>query len=415
MTQADMTPPAGALAGLTVLDLTRVIAGPMAAQSLGDLGADVIKIERKGEGDDVRRVGPPWMATAQPLDQPESTYFQAVNRNKRSVAIDFGVPEGAEVLRRLATKADILIENYRPGTLARYGLGYEELKALNPGLIYCALTGFGQTGPYADRSGYDYLIQGMGGVMSVTGPSDGEPGAGPTRVGIPLVDIFAGMNATIGILAALRHRERTGRGQFVDISLFDSQVAAMLNGASAWLNAGVHLGRTGNDHPSAAPYGVYEASDGHVIIATFNDREFVRLADALGHPEWKTDPRFATNGARVANRPLIKAAVAQIIGTQTRDHWVRILNAATVSCGPINDMGDIALDPHVIAREMIVSLHHPAFGEVRTPASPHRLSETPPAYRRAPPLMGEHTREVLGEILGLDVAAIDALKSRGAI
>ncbi|VTO17170.1 Formyl-coenzyme A transferase [Brevundimonas vancanneytii] len=307
MTATEIAPPP--LSGLRVLDLTRVVAGPFAAQTLGDLGADVIKVERKGEGDDVRRVGPPWMKNADGEDLEESTYFQSVNRNKRSIALDFSVPEGADALRRLAAISDILIENYRPGTLSRYGLGYEDLRAVNPRLIYCAVSGFGQDGPYAERSGYDYLIQGMGGVMSVTGPRDGEAGAGPVRVGIPLVDIFAGMNATIGILAALQHRHRTGQGQLVDISLFDSQLSSLLNTASAWLNAGTVLGRTGNDHPSAAPYGVYEASDGHVIIATFNDREFYRLADALGRPEWRTDSRFATNGGRVENRAAIKAAV----------------------------------------------------------------------------------------------------------
>lgn len=401
-----------ALGGVRVLDLTRVVAGPLAAQSLGDLGAEVIKVERRGEGDDVRRVGPPWMPRA---EGEESTYFQSVNRNKRSIAIDFATPEGAETLRRLAAVSDVLIENYRPGTLDRYGVGYEALRRINPRLVYCAVSGFGQAGPYAGRSGYDYLIQGMGGAMSVTGAPDGEPGATPTRVGIPLVDIFAGMNATIGVLAALRRRETTGEGQFVDISLFDSQVSGLLNGASAWLNGGVTLGRTGNDHPSAAPYGVYEARDGHVIIATFNDREFIRLADALGRPEWKADPRFSTNGARVVHRTQIKAAVAEVIRTEERAHWVEVLNAARVSCGPINDMSDIERDPHVEVREMIVRQTHPRLGEVRTIASPLRLSESPPTYRRPPPLMGEHTDEVLRDVLGLDDAALETLRQAEAI
>ncbi|QBQ49580.1 MULTISPECIES: CaiB/BaiF CoA transferase family protein [Brevundimonas] len=413
MTATEIAPPP--LSGLRVLDLTRVVAGPFAAQTLGDLGADVIKVERKGEGDDVRRVGPPWMKNADGEDLEESTYFQSVNRNKRSIALDFSVPEGADALRRLAAISDILIENYRPGTLSRYGLGYEDLRAVNPRLIYCAVSGFGQDGPYAERSGYDYLIQGMGGVMSVTGPRDGEAGAGPVRVGIPLVDIFAGMNATIGILAALQHRHRTGQGQLVDISLFDSQLSSLLNTASAWLNAGTVLGRTGNDHPSAAPYGVYEASDGHVIIATFNDREFYRLADALGRPEWRTDSRFATNGGRVENRAAIKAAVGDIIRTQPRAWWVETLNAAKVSCGPINAMSDLEHDPHVEARSMIVALDHPSLGAVRTVASPLRLSRSPVAYRRAPPLMGEHTQEVLAGLLGLGPEAMAALSDKGAI
>lgn len=398
-----------------MLDLTRVVAGPFATQTFGDLGADVLKIERKGEGDDCRRVGPPWMKGVDGSDTDESTYFQAVNRNKRSLAIDFGNPQGAALVRRLASRCDILVENYRPGTLDKYGLGYPSLAADNPALIYCAISGFGQSGPYADRSGYDYLVQGMGGVMSVTGARDGEPGAGPTRVGIPLVDIMAGMNASIGILAALHHRDRTGQGQFIDVSLFDAQVSALLNTASAWLNAGAVLGRTGNDHPSAAPYGVYEASDGHIIIATFNDREFQRLADVLEHPEWKSDPRYATNGARVANRPAIKSDISAIIARETRAFWVEKLNAATVSCGPINDMTDLARDPHVMAREMIVSTNHPELGEVRTPASPHRLSATPADYRRAPPKLGEHTESVLREVLGSSEDELATLRAAGAI
>lgn len=403
------------LTGVRVLDMTRVVAGPLATQTLGDLGADVIKVERRGEGDDVRRVGPPWIKDAEGRDLEESTYFASVNRNKRSIAIDFAVPAGADILRRLAAASDVVIENYRPGTLARYGLDYEALAALNPRLIYCAVSGFGQDGPYAGRSGYDYLIQGMGGVMSVTGPRDGEPGASPTRVGVPLVDIFAGMNATIGILAALQHRERTDEGQFVDISLFESQIAALLNGASAWLNGGTVLGRTGNDHPSAAPYGVYEAADGHVIIATFNDREFQRLADALGHPEWKADPRFSTNAARVAHRTEIKAAVGAVIGTRAREHWVARLNAAKVSCGPINDMSDIEHDPHVVARDMIIRQEHPDLGSIRTMASPLRLSASPVSYRLPPPLMGEHTAAVLSDVLKLEDAELESLRRKGAI
>ncbi len=326
----------GALAGIRVLDMTRVIAGPYAAQIFGDLGADVIKIERQGEGDDVRRVGPPWMKDANGNDTSESTYFQAVNRNKQSVTIDFSQPEGAQLLRDLAAKADVLIENYRPHTLEKYGLGYADLKAINPRLIYCSLSGFGQTGPYAERSGYDYLIQAMAGLMSVTGLPDGEPGAGPLRVGIPIADIFAGLYCVIGVLAALNHRNNTGLGQSIDVSLLESQLAGMLNVFSAWFNSGVELGRTGNDHPSAAPYGVYPVDDGYILVATFNDREFVRLAKALGHPEWSSDERFATNGARVANRPLLKQLVTESLRGKGMIEWVEELNKATVSCGPLN-------------------------------------------------------------------------------
>jgi crotonobetainyl-CoA:carnitine CoA-transferase CaiB-like acyl-CoA transferase len=404
----------GPLAGLKVIDMTRVIAGPYSGQVMGDLGADVIKVERPGEGDDCRRVGPPWFREPQDDVLGESTYFQSVNRNKRSLAIDFQKPEGQAILQRLIAGADILIENYRTGTLARYGLGYADLKAINPRLIYCSITGFGQTGPYSDRSGYDFLIQGMGGLMSVTGYPDGEPGAGPMRVGVPVTDLLSGMNAVIGVLAALEHRHRTGEGQHIDISLFDTQAAALLNSASGWLNAKTKLGRTGNDHPSAAPYGVYEVDDGHIIIATFNDREFGRLAKVLGHPEWITDPRFARNGDRVHNRPALKAAVAAALKGKTRAEWVRILNAATVSAGPINDIEDLEQDEHAIARGMFFDMPSPEFGSVRLVASPFRLSASPPDYRLAPPAVGEHSADILAE-LGVTADEQARLKETGII
>ena len=405
----------GALAGIRVLDMTRVIAGPYAGQIFGDLGAEVIKIERQGEGDDVRRVGPPWMKDENGNDTKESTYFQAVNRNKQSVTVDYAQPEGAQLLRDLAAKADVLIENYRPRTLEKYGLGYDDLKKINPKLIYCSLSGFGQTGPYSERSGYDYLVQAMAGLMSVTGLPAGEPGAGPLRVGIPVADIFAGLYSVIGVLAALNHRNNTGLGQYIDVSLFESQLASMLNAFSAWFNAGVDLGRTGNDHPSASPYGVYPVDDGYILIATFNDREFVRLAKALGHPEWSTDERFAVNGARVANRPLLKQLVTDALRGKTMNEWVELLNKATVSCGPLNAMKDIADDPQVKARELIVSMHHEVTGDVKMAASPIRLSETPVTYRIAPPQIGEHTTAVLQNWLQLDAKQIDALREKNVI
>lgn len=401
----------GPLAGLRVIDLTRVVAGPMATQTLGDLGADVIKIERPGEGDDSRRVGPPWMRDADGNELEQSTYFQSVNRNKRSVGIDFGKPEGADLVRRLAASADVLIENYRPGTLAKYGLGWDELKEINPRLVYCSISGFGQTGPYATRSGYDYLVQAMAGVLAVTGLPDGEPGGGPLRVGIPLADTLTGLDAVIAIMAALFHRARTGLGQYIDISLFEAQFSALLNPSSSWLNAGAEIGRTGNDHPSAAPYGIFPVDDGHILVATFNDREFIRLAAAVGHPEWSEDPRFAKNGARVLNRAALKTALTEALEGRTKAEWVQHLNDAVVSCGPINTIKDIETDPHVIEREMIVSLEHPRLGTIRSPASPFRLSLTPPVYHRAPPLVGEHTAEVLMGVLGLaadDVARLEA-------
>ena len=402
----------GPLKGVRVLDMTRVVAGPLTGQILGDLGADVVKLERTNEGDDCRRVGPPWMKGAEGV---ESTYYQTVNRNKRCVTVDYANPQGAELIRQLAAKSDILLENYRTGTLARYGLGYEDLCKLNPRLIYCSLTGFGQTGPYSKRSGYDYLAQAMAGLMSVTGLPDGVPGAGPTRVGVPIADICTGLFGAIGVLGALNYRNETGKGQQIDVSLFDSQFAIMLNSFSAWFNGGVSLGRTGNDHPSAAPYGVYEVDDGFILIATFNDREFARLAEVLGHPEWADNDDYKTMGARVANRERLKAMVTEALKGRTKAEWVDIMNAGLVSCGPINEMADLQKDPQVLARELIVSQKHPVKGVVKSAANPLRFSTSPVDYRFAPPLTGEHTDEVLREWLDMDQANIERFRREGAV
>ncbi len=406
---------AGPLAEIRVLDMTRVIAGPYAGQILGDLGAEVVKLERQGEGDDIRRVGPPWLRDADGNPTDEFTYYQSANRNKRSLSIDYAQPEGAALIRAMAAKADVLLENYRTGTLAKYGLGYEDLKAINPRLIYCSVTGFGQTGPYATRSGYDYLVQAMAGAMSVTGPRDGEPGAGPTRIGIPVADVCAGLYATIGVLAAINDRNRTGEGQRIDISLFESQISALLNTFSAWFNGGAELGRTGNDHPSAAPYGVYPVEDGHLLIATFNDREFVRLAKAVGHPEWADDPRFARNSARVANRPALAEALTEALRGRTKAQWAEIFDANTVSCGPINGMADLERDPQIRERGVIVPMTHPVKGEIRTAASPLRFSRTPVTYRHAPPLTGEHSDAILREWLDADDDRLAALRDQRVI
>ncbi|AWY40102.1 CoA transferase [Pseudomonas putida] len=404
-----------ALAGLRVLDMTRVIAGPYAGQILADLGADVLKVERQGEGDDIRRIGPPWIKGTENEPHQESTYSQSVNRNKRSISVNFAEREGAELLRQLAAKSDILLENYRTGTLAKYGLSYEELREINPRLIYCSITGFGQTGPYANRSGYDYLIQAMAGVMSVTGHRDEHAGDGPMRVGVPVADICAGLYAAIGVLAAVNHRHESGEGQHIDVSLFDSQVAALLNTFSAWFNGGKELGRTGNDHPSASPYGVYAVDDGFILVATFNDREFARLAAAVDRSEWIEDPRFARNGARVANRQELSALLTEALRGRGKDEWIAHLNAATVSCGPINSMADLERDPHAIEREMIVPLEHPVNGTIRTAASPMRFSSTPVQYKSAPPTIGEHTSEILGDWLGMNPAHIEELRQRNVI
>lgn len=399
------------LSGVKVLDMTRVVAGPMATQCLGDFGADVLKIERPGEGDDVRHVGPPWLIDKDGHETRESTYFQSANRNKRSIAINFQSEDGSELLRKIAAQADIFVENFRPNTLAKYGLDYQSLKKTNPGLVYCSITGFGQTGPYAPRSGYDFLMQAMSGLMSVTG----EPGGPPMRVGIPIADILAGKDAVIGIMMALRHRDATGEGQHIDISLFESQVAAMANTFTAWFNGGFEMPRTANDHPSASPYGVYRTSDGYLLIATFNNREFARLAKAVGRQDWVEDPCFGSMGARVANRAALAAALTEILVQHPREHWINTLNAAGVSCGPINRMSDLECDPHFIARGMTVKLPHALSGEITVAANPIRCSETAPQYRRGPPVIGQHTAEVLQDMLGLKENAIASLAEKGVI
>lgn len=403
------------LSNIRVIDMTRVVAGPLSTQILGDLGADIIKIERPVTGDDSRQVGPPWMKDSDGNETAQSTYYQSVNRNKRSVAVNFADPEGAGIIRELIKDADVFVENFRPGTLDKYGLGYEQLKAMNPRLIYCSVTGFGQTGPYSDRSGYDYLAQAMAGVLSVTGHPDDQANGGPVRVGVPLADILAGQQAAIGVLAALQSRVTSGRGQWLDVSLFGSQFAAMANPLSAWVNAGELIGRTGNDHPSAAPYGIYEVEDGFILIATFNDREFGRLAEALGHPEWITDPRFARNGDRVNNRSALKAAVRGALQGRTRAELIESLNRAKVSCGPINTLADLEQDPHVQSTGMIVTTEHPKMGTLRGAAFPVRFSEDSPSYRLAPPEVGEHTDEVLTRDMGYCPERLAELRRKGVL
>jgi len=403
----------GVLAGIRVLDLTRVVAGPLAAQTLADLGADVVKVERVGDGDDLRTLGPPWIE-GRPGAPEQSTYFQMVNRNKRSISLDFSREEGAQILRRLAAESDVFIENFRTGTLARYGLGYEDLRAANPRIIYCSITGFGQTGPYNDRSGYDYLVQAMGGQMAVTGQPEADGGI-PTRVGVPIADITAGNNAAIAILAALRHRDRSGRGQHIDIALFDSQVALLMNNIGSWLNARAPLPRTGNEHPTAVPNGVFECADGFMLIATFNDREFARLAVALGKPEWAEDPRFLRSRDRLENRAALTAEINAVLATNARTHWMDRILAAKISCGPINEMPDIEDDPQLQARGMFVTLNHPETGTVRIVGSPLHLSETPVTYRNAPPLPGEHSEEILTQFLNISKDEIKNLKIKSII
>lgn len=415
MTQTSNPLCDGPLTGMTVVDMTRVIAGPLSSQTLGDLGANVIKIERRVVGDDSRAVGPPWMTDANGAEIEQSTYYHSTNRNKRSLTVDYRTPDGAALIQKLAAKADIFIENYRPDTLAKYGLGYNDLRKINPGLVYCSVSGFGQTGPYSSRSGYDYLAQAMSGAMSVTGIADGQPGAGPMRVGIPMADIMSAMQATIGILAAITARNVSGQGQHVDVSLFETQFAALLNPVSSYFNAGVELPRAGNDHPSAVPYGVFPVDDGHIVIATFNDREFTRLAHVLGHPEWCEDERFMKNGSRVENREMIRGEIIQALKGTSRDDWVRIMNEATVSCGPINRIPDMETDPHLLDRDMIVTQPHRTMGTVRSPGLPIKLSETPATYRHVAPEVGQHNAELLREMLGLSDDEIADLTARDVI
>jgi crotonobetainyl-CoA:carnitine CoA-transferase CaiB-like acyl-CoA transferase len=392
---------ASALDGITVLDLTRVVAGPLAAMTLGDLGADVIKIERRGDGDDLRALGPPFVTGGE-----DSTYFVALNRNKRSLSLDFARPEGAAILKRMVAKADVLIENFRTGTLARYGLGADDLLAVNPRLIYCSVTGFGQTGPYADRSGYDFVAQAMAGVMATTGEPDGVPGGSPMRVSIPIADMFTGQSATIAILAALRHRDRTGQGQAIDVNLFETMTSLLQHPLSAWLNAGYRVQRTGNDATVAVPYGVFSGSDAKFVIGVLNDREFVRLAAALGHPEWATDTRFRRNRDRVANRSEVLAMMRDVLIARTRADWLAVLRDAKITSGPINTPEDIANDPHILERGMIVEVPHPQAGKVRVAASPLHMSVTPVTYRHGIPAPGEHSDAILKQLAGMDDAEI---------
>ena len=402
-----MNEPKGALQGIKVFDLTRVLAGPTCVQMLADLGADVIKIEKPGAGDDTRAFAPPYMPGTR-----ESAYFVGVNRNKRSVTLDIAQPEGAEIALRLIAQSDILAENFKVGALARYGLGYEQLHPQFPGLIYCSITGFGQTGPYAPRPGYDSLIQAMGGVMSLTG----EPDGAPQKVGIPLADLFAGLYGCIGILAALRHREATGEGQQIDIGMLDTHVAWLANQGMNYLATGKNPPRLGNQHPSIVPYQVFPTKDGHVVLSVGNDATFKRFCESCGLTHLLADARFATNAARVENRELVIATLTPVMQTRTTAEWVERLEALSIGGGPINTLREVFDDPQVRARGVVVHMPHAAAPDgIDVIANPVRLSQTPPDYRLPPPLLGQHTDEVLAERLGLDEAQRAGLRARGVI
>ena len=405
----------GALSGLRVLDLSRILAGPWAGQMLGDLGAEVIKVENPKSGDDTRHWGPPFVAHPDAAGRRTAAYFTACNRNKRSLAVDFSTPEGAALLRDLARQSDVVIENYKVGGLAKYGLDYASLSADNPGLIYCSITGFGQTGPYAHRSGYDFLIQGMAGLMSITGHPDGEAGGGPMKVGVAVTDLFTGLYATVAILAALNHRRDTGQGQYIDCALFDAQAAMLANQASNWLIGGRRPGRMGNNHPNVVPYRVYAVSDGYIIVTVGNDGQFRRLCDALDASEMAEDPRYRTAPDRVDNRETLDTAITERLAAYTREQAIALLEQAGVPCGPINEIPEVFEEPNVVARDLVVALPDGHGGEMKTVAFPPRLSATPAAYHRAPPELGADSDSVLSEVLQMSPAQIDALRKSGVV
>ena len=402
-----MSDPTGPLKGLKVFDLTRVLAGPTCAQMLGDLGADVIKIERPGAGDDTRGFAPPVMPGTQ-----ESAYFVGVNRNKRSVTLDISKPEGQAIAKQLIAQCDILVENFKVGALAKYGLGYEELHKEFPGLIYCSITGFGQTGPYAERPGYDALIQAMGGVMSLTGDPDGMP----QKVGVPVADLFAGLYGCIGILAALRHKEATGQGQQIDIGMLDTHVAWLANQGMNYLATGQNPVRLGNQHPNIVPYQVFPTQDGHIVLSIGNDPTFARFCKAFGIEHLLADERFATNAARVSNRAFVTETLTPVMQARGTDEWVDKLEALKIGCGPIYKLDQVFANEHVQARGVVVNMPHAATPDgVKVIANPVRLSETPADYRIPPPVLGEHTDMVLGSRLGLDAASLAVLREKGII
>lgn len=405
----------GALSHLRVLDLSRVLAGPWCGQNLADLGAEVIKVERPGAGDDTRHWGPPYLRDSEGRDTSEAAYFLSANRNKQSLTLDFTQAEGQRLVRELAAKSDILIENFKVGGLAAYGLDYASLKALNPRLIYCSITGFGQDGPYAKRAGYDFMIQGLGGLMSLTGKPDGEDGAGPMKVGVALTDILTGLYATVAVLGALAHREKSGEGQHIDMALLDVQVACLANQAMNYLTTGKSPKRLGNAHPNIVPYQDFPTADGDLILTVGNDNQFRKFCEVAGHREWADDSRFSTNSQRVAHRAELIPLIRQVTVFKTTAEWVALLEQASVPCGPVNDLAEVFADPQVLARGLRLDLPHPLAGSTPQVASPLRLSASPVQYRSAPPLLGEHSEAILRDVLGLDAEQIAALRAAGVI
>lgn len=405
----------GALSHIRVLDLTRVLAGPWCAQTLADFGADVIKVERPGAGDDTRHWGPPYLKDADGADTAEAAYYLAANRNKRSVTIDIATPEGQRIVRELAAQSDVVLENYKVGQLKKYGLDYDSLRAVKPDLVYCSVTGFGQTGPYAHRAGYDFIVQGIGGFMSITGERDGEPGGGPQKAGVAIADLATGLYSTIAVLAALAHRDRTGEGQYIDMALLDVQVALLANMNTNFLASGKPPVRWGNAHPNIVPYQTFQTRDGWIIVAVGNDGQFRKFVEAGGRPGLADDERFATNPSRVRHRDTLVPILAEMVKARDKADWIGALEAAGVPCGPINDLDEVFDNEQVIARGMQVSLPHPCGADVKLVRNPIRMSATPPDARTAPPLLGAQTEDVLRDMLGYDDERIAALKAKQAI
>lgn len=405
----------GPLSHLRVLDLSRILAGPWASQTLGDMGAEIIKIERPHVGDDTRQWGPPYVKDVDGNDTSDAAYFMSANRNKRSVAIDMATEEGQKLIHALVAKSDVVIENFKVGGLKKYKLDYDSLKKIKPDLVYCSITGFGQTGPYANRAGYDFLIQGMGGLMSVTGkPGDGAE-AGPVKVGVALSDVMTGLYAVIGVQAALAHRDRTGEGQHVDLALLDVQVSTLANQAMNYLASGNVPGRMGNAHPNIVPYQAFATSDGHMILAVGNDNQFVKFCSVAGLDQLASDEKYNTNAARVKNRDVLAPILQKRIKDNSLDWWISELEKAHVPCGPINTIDRVFEDPQVLARDMKVELDHPVAGKVPQVGSPLKFSKTPVSYKNAPPTIGQHTEEILRDVLNVSSTELKALSESGSI
>ncbi len=404
-----------ALDDIIVLDLSRVLAGPWATQTLADLGARVIKVEKPGEGDDTRGWGPPFVTDPETGAPGDAAYYLCANRGKDSVTVNISTPEGQDIIRELAKKADVLVENYKLGGLKKYGLDYESLKEVNPQLVYCSITGFGQTGPYAPRAGYDFMIQAMGGMMSVTGERDDLPGGGPQKAGVAMADIGTGLYAAIAVLGALHQRQRTGRGQHIDMALLDSQVFNMANQALSYLVSGTSPVRLGNGHSAIVPYQAFPTKTGHMVIAVGNDNQFRKLVTVLGNPALADDPRFKTNADRVGNRETLVSLIEEMTRKVSSGELYDLLEGVSVPCGPINTLEDVFQDPQVIARGLRKDLPHATYGTVPGVASPLRLSDSPVSYDKAPPRLGENTDEILQDILGLDGKTLRTLRDKGAI